>query len=125
MTAQIDLISPLFLGEDRMTIVLDPTTKPAQAHRPVTLNFDYANADEDGGLVLPIVLTIQPPNVEGVGYIRRVFTRRRPTSFTFIAQEAGQHFILLKESGHNLWQGRLLIEVEGEKFSRVANSERV
>lgn len=123
--SRIDFMSPLYIGEDKVRVTVDPSTDPPTAGKPVTLNFDYTDADEAGGLVLPLVLTVQPPGVEGVGYVTHTFTRHRPSSYTFTARDAGTYFILLKESAHNRWQGRLLMEVAGEKYSQVLNSERV
>lgn len=124
MASQLDFMSPLYLGEDKISLSVDPTTQPPTAGRPVTINFDYTDADEAGGLIVPLVFTVQPPGTEGLGYVRRVFTRTRPIGYTFTAREAGTHFLLLKESAHNQWQGRLLIEVVGEKFSRITINER-
>ena len=125
MATRLDTLSPLYMGEDKITIAVNPISKPPTAERPVTLDFDLSRANAAGGLVLPVKLIIQPPSLEGVGYIEKVFSRLVPSSYTFVPREAGEHFILLRESGHNLWQGRLLIQVEGEQFSRVLLNERV
>lgn len=125
MTTRLDTLSPLYMGEDKITVALDPLTDPAFATRAVTITFDYADADAQGGLVLPVVVTIQPPNDTGAGYVRRVFSRTLPPSVTFTPQEAGEHFLLIRESGHNLWQGRLAFQVEGERFSKILTTERV
>jgi hypothetical protein len=124
-TSRLDVLSPLFMGEDKIGVSLDPLNDPAFVERPITVNFDYTAAIADGGLVLPVVVSIQPPSTDGVAYIRKVFRRSLPSSFTFTAVGAGQHFILIKESGHNQWQGRLLFNVEGESFSQILINERV
>lgn len=123
--SRIDTVSPLYMGEDKVTASLDPLSDPAFSTRAVTINFDYALAKEQGGLVLPVVVTVQPPNEMGEGYIRKVYSRSLPPSFTFTPQEAGEHFLLIRESGHNLWQGRLKFQVQGEQFSRILINERV
>ena len=121
----LDVLSPSFIGEDRITAVLDDTNLKPDANSIVKVNFDYASANVDGGVVLPIVITVQPPSDRGVGYIRKVFSNAPPASFTFRTRDAGQYFLLIKESGHNQWQGRLLFTAAGEEYSQILQNERV
>ena len=125
MATRLDTLSPLFMGEDKIGVALDSLSDPPFVERSITINFDYSSADAEGGLVLPVVVSVQPPNTDGVGYIRKVFTRSLPSSFTFTAIDAGEHYFLIRESGHNQWQGRLLFEVQGEKFSQILINERI
>lgn len=125
MTASVDRVSPLFVGEDRITASLSSNTLTPLANGLVTVEFDYSRADQGGGVVLPLVVTVQPPGVNGVGYVRRVFYRSAPTSFTFRVKDAGRYFIQIRESGHNKWQGRLLFTVAGEEFSQILDNERL
>lgn len=117
--SRIDDISPRFVGEDRITVTLDPTSDPPFVERPITVNFDYSAADVDGGVVPPLTVKVRPTFGDGTGAIDKTFSGPRPSSFTFRLFGAGRHLIVIKESAHNRWQGRLEIDVQGEEFSQI------
>lgn len=115
----IDEISPAYIGEDKLTLKLaNPDAKPT-TWQPFQVDVDYSAADPEG-VILPMELVLQGPNPPD--HKRRLFTRERPSSFVLVPEAKGPHFILFRELGHNRWQGRLLIEVEGEDLD--TGSER-
>ena len=77
-----------------------------------------------GGVVLPLILQVQPAFGRGVGYFEKVFRKTRPNSFAFSVPSAGQYLVLLRECFHNRWQGRLLIQVEGEEFTQILSTRQ-
>lgn len=116
----LDIISPPTIGEDRIGVQLSAGTSQPRVGTPVTVEFDYADADQDGGCVLPIVASVQPPTIDGRGYKRKVFGRALPLSFTFVPETAGEHLVVVRESAHNRWQGRLVVVVVGDDLSGIA-----
>lgn len=109
----IDQISPPYVGEDRLTLKLaNPNQKPL-ARQPIQVDVDFSATNPEG-VVLPMELVLQGPNPPD--HKRRVFTRDVPTSFVLVPEVKGPHFILFHELGHNRWQGRLQIEVDGEEL---------
>lgn len=116
MTTRLDTFSPDYIGENLIVISQDTTTNPAISERPLTVNFDYSLADDEGGVVLPLVFQAQPLSGDS-GYKRQVFNRSPPPSFTFIPLAAGDYLITLGESGHNRWFGTLRITVTGDPFT--------
>ncbi len=126
MTKMIDILSPLYIGEDRISLELDPTSQPAFVFRPITVNIDYGRTYPQG-VGLPLEMIVQPAFGEGGkggGFRRKVFCRVAPRSYTFSAAGAGQYLLCLREMGHNRWQGRLVIDVQGDEFSKVDTLER-
>lgn len=126
MSETQDLVSPAFVGDDRIVLEVDQNSFLAgnlAVERPITVQFDYSAADPEG-VELPMILEIQPEFGDGDAYRRIVFTRFVPPSFTFKVLGAGKYLILLKERFHNLWQGRLSIEVTGDPFSDIQVSTR-
>ena len=122
MTEMSDMISPAYVGEDRLGVEVDSLTRP-YALQPLTVNFDYSQADPVG-VRLPIEVVVQPPTTDGSGYLRRVFRRVVPPSFTFVPIAAGPHLILIREVGHNRWLGRLVVSVVGDRMSEVSSAAR-
>lgn len=114
--SRIDTISPLEVGEDRISVTLDPASLVVEG-KPISVQFDYADADVDGGVVLPLVVSVQPAFGDGAGFQRDVFRSNRPSQFTFLVDKAGEYLITIRESAHNQWQGRLLLNVEGNRFT--------
>ncbi len=113
--SRLDEISPLFIGEDRIKLSIDPALT-ILSDRAVTVDLDYTDAGGIGAVVPPIILTAQPAFGDGTGYVEKIFRGNPPTTFTFRPRGAGEWLIVAKESAHNLWQGRLIIQVEGEEF---------
>lgn len=123
MSENLDLISPPTIGQDMIAITVDPVSLPLLVSRVITLNFDYA-ATFPAGVVLPLILQVQPAFGRGAGYFEKVFRRTRPNSFAFAVAGAGEYLVVLRECGHNYWQGRLLLEVEGEEFSQIQSTRQ-
>jgi len=110
---RIDVISPSYIGEDKIRLTVDARSRLFVNHA-ITLLCDYSKADQDGGACPPLVFTIQPEFGDGEGYSQRVFTQR-PSFVTFIADRAGSYLCTLRERNHNRWQGRLHVLVGGER----------
>lgn len=123
MTSRIDTLSPSYMGEDRIVITLDDATNPPRSDRAIIAHFDYGEADEAGGVVLPLILEIQPGFGNGDGYVKRVYRTRVPSTYTFRVSSPGDYLIVLRESGHNRWQGQLTFTVVGDK--RRATNARI
>jgi len=119
-TTTIDKISPFDLGEDKFDLELNSSSQTL-AGLPVWIDIGYTQVPQSG-LVFPLELIVQPAfgdgGVEG-GYIREKYTRTAPSSYMFIPPSAGRYLIVLKELFHNRWQGRLVVTVSGDEFSRV------
>lgn len=123
MTEIIDIISPRTIGEDLITITVDPISLPILAGNVITLNFDYSRTSP-GGVVLPMVLQAQPGEGRGTGYFEHVFRRTRPGSFAFPLPFAGEWLAVLRECGHNYWLGRITLNVGGEQFSQILSTRQ-
>ena len=123
MADQLDIISPTNIGADKIVITVDPVSEPMLAQRVITLNFDYG-ATAPGGVVLPIILQVQPTFGRGAGYFEHVFRRQRPSSYAFTLPSAGLWLVVLRECFHNQWQGRIQLEVGGEEFSQILSSRQ-
>lgn len=125
MTALIDIISPDYLDEKRIKVSVDPDCEPLMAFKRIIVNFNY-DATYPEGVILPLILTVQPGSGGGVanGYRRKVFRRVVPSSYTFVVPGAGKYLVLLKEEAHNYWQGRLIITVGGDPVSTRNPRER-
>lgn len=119
----IDRISPVTVGEDRITVTLSSTTPFPVVGRPLCIEIAYTLADPEG-CIPPIVISVQP-EIGGPGsdYRRKVYNRL-PSSYTFVPASSGEHLILVRESAHNRWQGRLRVFVEGDDLSGVATERR-
>ena len=124
MSENLDLVSPVFMGADMIGISVDnPADEPLLVGTPITVDFDYS-ATLPGGVVLPLILQIQPSVGRGVGYQEVIFRKRAPNSFAFQVPGAGRYLVVLRECFHNRWQGRILIDVEGEEFSQILSSRQ-
>ena len=123
MADQLDIISPSDLGADKIVITIDQVSLPLLAHQAITLNFDYSKTTP-GGVVLPLIMQVQPAFGRGVGYFEHVFRRTRPESYAFVLPSAGSWLVVLRECWHNAWQGRLLLDVGGEEFSQIQSSRQ-
>ena len=123
MSEILDLISPPTVGSDQIVISVDPVSLPLLAARVITLNFNYQTTFP-AFVSLPMILQVQPAFGRGAGYFEKVFRRRVPNSFAFTVPGAGQYLVLLRECGHNFWQGRLLLDVAGEQFSQIQSTRQ-
>lgn len=121
MSELIDIISPDTIGEDKIGITVDPSSQPLLVGRTITLHFDYSAA-QPMGVKRPLKLQVQPAFGSGVGYFELEFMRVIPRSYAFTLQSAGVWLVLLRETGHNFWQGRLLLDVGGDKFAQIQTS---
>lgn len=106
--ATVDEISPAYVGEDKISLSLDPATSPAHAGVPVQINIDYSSTEPEG-VVFPLELIVSGPS-----YQQKIFRKLAPPSLTIVVEEPGEHLVLFRELGHNRWQGRLLIDVIGD-----------
>lgn len=111
MTARIDELAPAYIGEDKITLQLDDPAVSLVAFEPFQVNIDYT-ATEPYGLQLPLELVLQGPRAGQ--HHRRLFHHSRPSSVILIPEQGGRHFILFRELYHNRWQGRLMVDVDGE-----------
>lgn len=109
----IDDLSPATIGEDKIALTVDPSTDPPTALRAVQINVDYA-ATEPFGVALPLDMIVQGPTEDS--YVERTFRRFKPTTLSFVPLAAGEHLVLLRETAHNRWIGRLRITVVGDRF---------
>lgn len=112
--AIIESISPTYIGEDRVSLSLSDPAATILAFVPFQVDVSYAGADPEG-IVLPLELVFQAPS--GKVIQRTVFSRSAPSSLLLVPRSRGQHFVLLREMFHNRWQGRLLVDVQGEDLS--------
>lgn len=111
----IDELSPATIGEEKITLQLDPGTN-AKVFSVVQVNVDYSPA-EPAGVAVPLDFIIQGPSVSS--YRERVFRRSRPNTLSFVPIEAGEHLVLLREQAHNRWIGRLIVTIAGDPFQQV------
>jgi hypothetical protein len=111
MTTRIDEISPPYIGEDKLVLTLADPSLHLLAFQPFQVNIDYS-ATMPEGTALPMELVLQGPKAEQ--HKRRLFRRARPSSVILVPENRGRHFILFRELGHNRWQGRLEVDVEGD-----------
>lgn len=120
-----DRFDPDNIGEDRIIVSLDSGQQAPLAGRPVSVSFDYARADAAGGVQGTVVVAVQPALGDGEHYQSEIFTAP-PVAFTFVPRHAGPHLLTIRESAHNRWQGRLLIEVGGGELKplRSLSAER-
>lgn len=114
----LDLISPETIGEDKIGVTIDPISLPLLVGRVITLRFDYSLTYPQG-VKKPLKLQVQPAFGSGVGYFEVLYVRSLPRSYAFTVQSAGQYLALLRETGHNSWQGRLLFEVKGDPTTQT------
>jgi hypothetical protein len=110
--ANLDDLSPRYLGEDRIGLKLAAGQNPI-AGRAVSILIDYtALAPYQAELPLEMVVQASAPE----SYQRRVFSRLRPTALMIVPREGGTHSVVLREIGHNRWWGKLRVSMQGEKL---------
>lgn len=125
MTERIDVLSPTTIGEGKISVTLDPRTV-LLTERPITVNFNFARADANGGVTLPLIIEVVPvSDPEKTGYQKSTFRSTRPSSYTFTVEGAGTYLVLIRESAHNKWVGQLRVIVGGDEFAAIKVSERL
>src|SRR3954469_2636970 len=112
----IDELSPATIGEDKISLTIDPSTDPPTALKAVQVNVDYSAADPFG-VELPLNMIVQGPTAES--YIERTFRRFVPNTLSFVPLAAGEYLVVLREVAHNRWVGRLRFTVVGDRFQKV------
>lgn len=113
----IDDFSSIVIGSDRLKISFDPRTLKPQANAAVIFSVDYSGADADGGVVLPLVFTVQAPTV--AGYYRKIFRRSVPTELVYFPISSGPHLVRLAEVGHNRFFGAFPFQVAGDPIVAI------
>ncbi|HZL96816.1 MAG TPA: hypothetical protein VFB99_24385 [Vicinamibacterales bacterium] len=111
-----DEICPAYVGEDRIRVSLSEDTLAPSAFAAVDVAIDYSAADVDGGVQLPIEITVTAPNP--TGFVRKTYRSNRPTLFTFKPREGGDHLVRVREVAHNRWFGVLRVSVAGDRLNR-------
>lgn len=126
MVATLDILSPVFVGEDRITLTVNENSKPLLSFKIITINVNYDLAGEEG-ISLPLEFILQPGfggGGEANGYQQKIFRRTAPETISFTVPSAGQYLLLLREIHHNRWQGRLIMTVEGDQAGLEIVTER-
>ena len=108
----VDEISPTFYAEDRIRLTLNPNTPEPRAFQALQVDVDYSQADGFGRIALPLELIISPPTK--ANFRRDIIRKVLPTTIVLKPTEGGQHLVLLREIGHNLFVGRLTLDVAGD-----------
>ena len=111
MTARIDEINPIIVGEQRIVLQLSNPDAQLLAFVPFQIDVDYTLADPEG-IVFPLELVFRGPRAGQ--FSRRIFSRSAPSGLVLTPTSGGTHFILFREQFHNHWQGQLFVDVEGE-----------
>lgn len=124
MSRNLDLVSPVDMGSDKITVTVNnPGGGALLVGTPITLDFDYSRTFP-AFVKLPLILQVQPAFGRGVGYKEITFDKQVPNSFAFQVPGAGQYLAVLRECFHMRWQGRILLQVEGEEFSQILSTRQ-
>lgn len=110
--SRVDDLAPDYMGEDRITLSLSSETPSPRAFSSVDILVDYEATLPDF-VVLPLEFIIRAPS----SFRRRYFTLSAPELLTWQPQEGGTHLVLLRETGHNLWHGKLRVDVIGKRLT--------
>lgn len=111
---RVDLLAPPYMGEDRITLELRPGPTPTVGS-VVGVNVDYS-ATLPEFVVLPLEIIIRGPNdSHDTNLQRRYWSRAVRRYIEFVPREAGVHLVVLRETAHNHWWGRLRVEVVGPR----------
>jgi hypothetical protein len=105
-------ICPDYVGDRRISLSLRATGDIQEIPRVgqlVDLVAAYDDAEEGGGIVLPLELVISGPTLAGRQI--RLYRRFAPTTIVFIPRERGRHVVTLRERYHNRWFGSLEVIV--------------
>lgn len=110
----VDILAPVDgrgVGSERIKLDLADPETPARAFAGVSVTVDAELCDPEG-LRLPLIYTVTDPDNRFV--VRRTLRRLIPSDLVFIPQQGGIHRVTLRELAHNLWWGRLDVEVVGD-----------
>jgi hypothetical protein len=113
MAEFLDEISPRHYGEDRLRLTLTERNQVLRAFAPVLVTVDYSAALPEG-IVLPLEFTVTAPSA--VNSTRMVFRRFAPNELAFTPREGGSHLIRLAEMWHNMYWGKLVLEIAGDRL---------
>jgi len=125
MTALLDILSPTYIGEDRISLSIAPG-QSVRAGTAVRFTVDYS-AVGDSGLMLPLEFIVQPGFGAGGpanGYVRRVFRYYEPSEIVYTPPSAGLYLAVLREIAHNRWQGRLTFTAGGDAYDATIRATR-
>lgn len=117
MTTTQDELCPDYVGAEYVVLNLSDPDATLQAFTPISIDATYVAAGDEG-MCLPMVLTVVAPTASN--FVRRVYRRIVPSSFSFTPREGGRHVIRLGEFAHNRWFGVLILDVAGDRASREA-----
>ena len=114
MTATfLEEISPRYYGADILRLTLSSPQQVLRALQPVLVTVDYSAA-LPAGIVLPLEFTVTAPSE--VNSTRTIFRRFAPTELAFTPREGGTHLIRIAEMWHNMYWGRLVLEIAGDRL---------
>ncbi len=111
--ALLDDISPSYYGEDRIRVTLSNPDQLLQAFTPVLITVDVSRCLPEG-IVLPLEFTVTTPDNELA--VRTVFSRFTPSDLVFVPKQGGSFLVRVAEQFHNLWWGRLVLEIAGDRL---------
>ena len=109
MSQSLDEICPPYVGEDRLDLSL-VTQGRIRAFSQTSIAVNYARV-LPSDVMLPLEMIVQGPSAQS--YVRRIYSRAKPTVLFFTPKEGGSHLVLLREFSHNRWHGRVIIDVDG------------
>jgi hypothetical protein len=120
MPATVDILAPTHVGESRLDIALLPGQEPLRPNVPITVSVGYDRALPQG-VQLPLVFIVQPGGAGGAagGYREMYYRVVAPTTLTFTVPGPGAYLVSLTEVFHNRWQGRLVVNVEGDGYGET------
>lgn len=114
MPAFLDEISPRYYGEDRLRLTLTDPNQQLAAFVPVLITVDYSRALPEG-IVLPLEFAVSAPSA--VNSTRKAYRRFAPNELAFTPREGGSYLVRLGELWHNMYWGRLVLEIAGDRLS--------
>lgn len=109
MSASHDAICPPYIGEKRFVLSL-LTDGTIRAFAQMRIGVDYSACFPEGTM-LPLEMIVQGPSQQS--YVRRVYSRARPTALLVTPKEGGSHLVTLREFAHNKYWGSLVVNVDG------------
>jgi hypothetical protein len=113
MASLLDEISPRYYGEDRLTLTLADPDQALRAFVPIVVSVDVSRALPEG-LVLPLEFTVTGP--DNVRIARTLYRRFVPIELAFVPIGGGSHLVRLVELYHNLYWGKLVLDIAGDRL---------